>query len=162
MNVTRFKNKKRNMCPRVLCTLQFMRPSEADAHPPWVVCKNFVLFLHNASVRAFVDGIGHYGDVVVFQGDVVWVRVLQQLPVFVPAENRRIQKPSQYCIIAATKTTDNTSQELTIYCPSLMRFSSHNEMLASCPHWPACVLSSVEAAWGLQWGKGILSRKEAH
>lgn len=66
----------------VLCSF----PSEAHAYPPWVACENFVPFLYDASVRAFVDGVGHYGDVIVFQGNVVWVRVLQQLPVFVPAE----------------------------------------------------------------------------
>ncbi|KAG7226893.1 hypothetical protein INR49_022188 [Caranx melampygus] len=43
----------------------------------WLCCE--------ASVCALVDGVGHYGDVVVFQGNVVGMRVLQQLPVFVPA-----------------------------------------------------------------------------
>lgn len=60
-------------------------PSEAHAHPPRVVSENFVFFLHDACVCAFVDGVGHYSNVVIFQGDVVWVRELQQLPVFVPA-----------------------------------------------------------------------------
>lgn len=62
------------------------RPSEAHAHSPRVVCEDFVFFLHNAGVCAFVDGVGHDGNVVVFQGDVVGVRELQQLPVLVPAE----------------------------------------------------------------------------
>ena len=73
-----------------LCLAQRARglaaSSEAHAYPPRVVGENFVFFLHDTRVCAFVDGVGHYGDVVVFQGDVVWLRVLQQLPVFVPAE----------------------------------------------------------------------------
>lgn len=70
----------------VQCAEEMKWPSEAHAHSPRVVCENFVLFLHNAGVCAFVDGVGHYSDVVVFQGDVVGVRELQQLPVLVPAE----------------------------------------------------------------------------
>lgn len=73
-----------SMCPRVL--LELARSSEAHAYPPRVVGENFVLFLYDTRVCAFVDGVGHYGDVVVFQRDVVGLGVLQQLPVFVPAE----------------------------------------------------------------------------
>lgn len=51
-------------------------PSEPHAYPPRVVCENFVFFLHDTGVCAFVDGVGHDGDVVVFQGDVVGMRVL--------------------------------------------------------------------------------------
>lgn len=61
-------------------------PSEPHTYSPRVVCENFVFFLHDAGVCALVDGVGHYGYVVVLQGDVVGVRVLQQLPVLVPAE----------------------------------------------------------------------------
>lgn len=60
--------------------------SEANTHPPRVAGENFVLFLHHARVRALVDGVGHDGDVVVLQRDVVGVGVLQQLPIFEPAE----------------------------------------------------------------------------
>ncbi len=52
-------------------------PSEAHTYSPRVVCENLVFFLHNAGVCAFVDGVGHYGDVVIFQGDVIRVRVLE-------------------------------------------------------------------------------------
>lgn len=62
------------------------RSSEAHAYPPRVVGENLVPLLHDARVGAFVDGVGHYRDLVILQGDVVRVRVLQQLPVFVPAE----------------------------------------------------------------------------
>ncbi len=61
-------------------------PLEAHTYSPRIVRENLVFFLYNAGVCAFVDGIGHYGDVVVFQVDVIWVRELQQLPVLVPAE----------------------------------------------------------------------------
>lgn len=74
------------VCARVLFSVQrsWRGLSEAHAHPPRVVRENFVFFLHDAGVCAFVDGIGHYSYVVVFQGDVVWVGVLQQLAVLVP------------------------------------------------------------------------------
>lgn len=74
--------------PMWLCPIQCapVWPSEPYTYSPRVVCKNFVLFLHNAGVSAFVDGVGHYGNVVVLQGDVVWVRELQQLIVLVPAK----------------------------------------------------------------------------
>lgn len=62
---------------------------EAHAHPPRVVGENFLLLLHNAGVRALVDGVGHDGDVVVLEGDVVWVGVLQQLAVLVPAGRKK-------------------------------------------------------------------------
>lgn len=61
-------------------------PLEAHAHPPRVVGENFLLLLYDAGVRALVDGVGHDGDVVVLEGDVVWVGVFQQLAVLVPAE----------------------------------------------------------------------------
>lgn len=60
--------------------------SEPHTYSPRVVCQHFVLFLHDAGVRALVDGVGHYGDVVVLQGNVVWAGVFQQLAVLVPAE----------------------------------------------------------------------------
>lgn len=47
--------------------------SEAHTHPPRVAGENFVLLLYHARVCALVDGVGHYGDVVVLQGDVVGV-----------------------------------------------------------------------------------------
>lgn len=78
------------VCNSVLFSVQrswlLAWPSEAHTYSPRVVCENFFFFLHNAGVCAFVDGVGHYGNVVVFQGDVVRVRVLQQLSVLVPAE----------------------------------------------------------------------------
>lgn len=70
----------------VQCAEELEWPSVAHTNSPRVVCENFVFFLHNAGVCAFVDGIGHYGYVVIFQGDVVRVRELQQLPVLVPAK----------------------------------------------------------------------------
>lgn len=69
----------------VQCAEEMAWPSEAHTHPPRVVSENFVFFLHDAGVCAFVDGVSHYSNVVIFQGDVVWVRELQQLPIFVPA-----------------------------------------------------------------------------
>lgn len=60
-------------------------PSKTHTHSPRIGSENFFSLLHDAGVRAFVDGVGHYGDVVVFQGDVVGMRELQQLVVFVPA-----------------------------------------------------------------------------
>lgn len=63
--------------------------SETHAHPPGVVCEDFLFFLHDAGVCAFVDGVGHYSYVVIFQRDVVGVGVLQQLAVLVPAETNR-------------------------------------------------------------------------
>lgn len=63
-------------------------PLEAHAHPPRVVGENFLLLLDDARVRALVDGIGHNGDVVVLEGDVVWVGIFQQLAVLVPAEKQ--------------------------------------------------------------------------
>lgn len=73
------------MCP-IQCAQVPVWPSEPHTYSPRVVCENFVLFLHNTGVCAFVDGVGHYGNVVIFQGNVVWVRKLQQLPVLVPAK----------------------------------------------------------------------------
>ena len=69
----------------VQCAEELAWPSEAHTHPPRVVRENFVFFLHDAGVCAFVDGVGHYSYVVVFQGDVVRVGELQQLAVLVPA-----------------------------------------------------------------------------
>lgn len=40
------------------------RSSEAHADPPRVVRQHLVLLLHDAGVHAFVDGVGHDGDVV--------------------------------------------------------------------------------------------------
>ena len=78
-----------HVCECVLFSVQRSRQrraSEPHTYSPRVVCENFVFFLHDAGVCALVDGVGHYGYVVVLQGDVVGVRILQQLPVLVPAE----------------------------------------------------------------------------
>lgn len=69
----------------VQCADVLMPPSEPHTYSPRVVCQDFVLLLDDAGVHAFVDGVGHDGDVVSFQGNVVGVRELQQLPVLVPA-----------------------------------------------------------------------------
>lgn len=41
-------------------------PSELYAYSPRVVGEDFVLLLHDAGVYAFIDGVGHDGNVVAF------------------------------------------------------------------------------------------------
>lgn len=83
------------MCP-LQCAQAPAWPSEPHTYSPWVVCENFVFFLHNTGVCSFVDCIGHYGNVVIFQGNVVGVRELQQLPVLVPAETEIMLHDAQW------------------------------------------------------------------
>ena len=64
-------------------------PSEAHPHPPGVGGQGLVLLPDHAGVCALVDGVGRDADVVVLQGDVPGPGVLQELPVFVPAERWR-------------------------------------------------------------------------
>lgn len=98
------------MCECVLFSVQRSRrgPSEPHTYSPRVVCENFVFFLHDAGVCALVDGVGHYGYVVVLQGDVVGVRVLQQLPVLVPAEKQRsdVETVQSHCGFTAVRRVD--------------------------------------------------------
>lgn len=107
------------------------RPSETHAHSPRVVCEDFLSFLHDAGVCALVDGVGHYGDVVVFQGDVVGVRELQQLAVLVPAATKRESRvrrapPHPPTIAALNGGRQHIAEILTTLCLSLTQFSSRS------------------------------------
>lgn len=71
-----------------VCLITPSASVEAHPYPPGVVGENFVLLLHNTGVCSLVDCIGHYTDVVVFQGDVARVGVLQKLPILIPTAGR--------------------------------------------------------------------------
>lgn len=47
------------------------------------------MLLDYAGVSALVDAVGNDAEVVVFQRDVTWVGVFQQLPIFIPAGTKR-------------------------------------------------------------------------
>lgn len=71
-----------------MCVFYFRQvdwPLEAHTYFPGVVGEDLVLLAYDACVRAFVDGVGDDDDAVVSQGDVAWMRVLQQLPILIPA-----------------------------------------------------------------------------
>lgn len=71
--------------------------SEAHSYPPGVVGEHLVLLPHDAGVGALVDGVGHDAEVVVREGDVPRVGVLQKLSVLIPAVDTKASRLGTLC-----------------------------------------------------------------